>query len=291
MSGPAEGWDASVSAWAGARPDIRALVQFGSRVRNDGTADAWSDYDYHIITSAPRKYGDGAFAKELGASWASATRVSFGNVVRVTAIYGGALEADFIVLSHLEMRIVALALRWPSTARLWPRPLVGGVSSLKIAAAPGWKVIKGGPAWEARYARLTPSQRAMTEADFERVCGEFWVELVWTAKKVARGEFRAAQRAIHEHLIENSLRIFREDALMEGRTAYYVGRRAESWFTPEQLRATMDGTRPEAAALWTALTRVADEFAASSERLAKRKGWQIRAFPEIGGWLAALPRG
>jgi hypothetical protein len=289
MSGPAEGWDASVLAWANARADIRALVQFGSRVRGDGTADRWSDYDYHIITSDPRKYGDGAFARELGACWAIATRVSFGNVVRVTAIYEGALEADFIVLSHAEMRVVALALRWPSTARFWPRALAGGVSSLKIAAAPGWRVIKGGAEWEKRYARITPSQASMTEADFGRICGEFWVELVWTAKKVARGEYRAAQRAIHEHLIENSLRIFREDALVDGRTAYFVGRRAESWFTPEQLTATRDGTRPEAAALWAVLARIADEFAASSGRLAKRKGWAVREFPEVRAWLSALP--
>jgi hypothetical protein len=291
MSGTQAGWDASVLAWANARPDIRALVQFGSRVRNDGTADQWSDYDYHIITSDPRKYGDGAFARELGPCWASATRVSFGNVVRVTAIYEGALEADFIVLNNVEMRIVALALRWPSTSPFWPGPLKAGVSSLKIAAAPGWKVIKGGEAWERRYARITPSQASMTEADFERVCGEFWVELVWTAKKVARGEYRAAQRAIHEHLIENGLRIFREGALAEGRNAYFVGRRAESWFTPEQLRATKEGTRPEPAALWKALAEISDEFAASSSRLAKMKNWRVREYPEISAWLAALPRG
>jgi hypothetical protein len=289
MNSPAEGWDATVSAWANARSDIRALVQFGSRVRGDGTADQWSDYDYHIITSEPGKYGDGAFARELGPCWARATRVSFGNVVRVTAIYEGALEADFIVLRHVEMLIVALALRWPSTARFWPRALAGGVSSLKIAAAPGWRVIKGGSDWEKRYARITPSRAAMTEADFGRICDEFWVELVWTAKKVARGEYRAAQRAIHEHLIENSLRIFREDALTDGRTAYYVGRRAESWFTPEQLKATMDGTRPEPAALWAVLTRIADEFGVSSSRLAKRNSWGGREFPEVRAWLAALP--
>jgi hypothetical protein len=290
MSSPEEGWDASVSAWANARADIRALVQFGSRVRDDGTADRWSDYDYHIITSDPRKYGDGSFARDLGPCWASATRVSFGNVVRVTAIYEGALEADFVVLSHVEMLVVALALRWPSTARFWPRPLAGGVSSLKIAAAPGWKVIKGGAAWEKRYARITPSEASMTEANFERVCGEFWVELVWTAKKVARGEFRAAQRAIHEHLIENGLRVFREGALMDGRTAYFVGRRAESWFTPEQLSATKEGTRPEAAALWAALAQIKDEFAASSNRLAKLKNWRVREYPEVSAWLAALPQ-
>jgi hypothetical protein len=288
MSRLEDGWDASVSAWANARDDVRALVQFGSRVRNDGTADRWSDYDYHIITSNPRKYGDGSFASELGACWASATRVSFGNVVRVTAIYEGALEADFIVLSHVEMVVVALALRWPSTARFWPRALAGGVSSLKIAAAPGWKVIKGGSLWEKRYARITPPHGSMTEAEFGRACGEFWVELVWAAKKVARGEYRAAQRAVHEHLIENGLRVFREEALMHGRAAYPVGRRAESWLTPDQLAATLDGTRPDRAALMSALSQISGEFAASSIRVASQRNWRIRDFSEVRAWLAGL---
>jgi hypothetical protein len=289
MSGLEEGWDASLSAWANGTADIKALVQFGSRVRDDGTADRWSDYDYHIISSDPRKYADGSFTQELGPCWASASRVSFGNVVRVTAIYGGALEADFIVLSHLEMAVVALALRFPGSARFWPRALAAGVSSLKIAAAPGWRVIKGGSLWEKRYSRITPSCSAMTEAEFERVCAEFWVEVVWTAKKLDRGEFRAAQRAIHEHLIENSMKLFREEALLDGRTAYYVGRRAETWFTPEQLRATMDGTRPDRAALSAALTTLTAEFAATSVRLSRRMGWAVREFSEVRAWLAALP--
>jgi hypothetical protein len=290
MSGLEDGWDASVLAWANARSDIKALVQFGSRVRQDGTADPWSDFDYHIITSSPKDYRDGAFVRELGAPWACATRVSFGNVVRVTAIFEGALEADFIVLSHLEMAVVALALKWPATSPLWPSALVGGVSSLKIAAAPGWKVIKGGARWERRYARITPQRVLMTEAQFEAICGEFWVELVWTAKKVARGEFRAGQRAVHEHLIENSLRLFREEALLDGRPSHYVGRRAESWFTSEQLQATLGGTRPERAALMNALAQISAAFAASSARLADRNAWRQRSYAETRAWLAGLPQ-
>jgi hypothetical protein len=288
MSDLGDGWDASISAWVNGRPDVQALVQFGSRARQDGTSDRWSDYDYHIITSRPEKYRDGSFVRELGACWASAKRVSWGNVTRVTSVYENALEADFIVLSHLEMLIVALALKWPSTAPIWPRALANGVTSLKIAASPGWKVIKGGELWEMRYRRITPHGAPMNQAEFLGICGEFWVELVWTAKKVARGEFRAGQRAIHEHLIENSLRIFREEATIDGRISYPVGRRAESWLTADQLSATMAGTRPDRSSLMGALVDISDEFAASTARLAKRNGWGTSEYPEVRAWLSGL---
>jgi hypothetical protein len=113
---------------------------------------------------------------------------------------------------------------------------------------------------------------------------------VWTAKKVERGEFRAGQRAVHEHLIENSLRLFREEALLGGRPAHYVGRRAESWFTPEQLLATLEGTRPDRAALMSALSKISAEFAASSARLADRNTWRPRPYSEVRAWLAGLPQ-
>jgi hypothetical protein len=288
MSGLEDGWPAAISAWANRQEDIQALVQFGSRARQDGSTDTWSDYDYHLITSDPQKYRDGSFARELGPCWASASQFSFGDVDRVTAVYDGALEADFIILGHVDMVIVALALSWPASEPLWPRPLARGVRSLRIAAGPGWKVIKGGALWEKRYSRISPLRDLMGEEEFRGLCAKFWVELVWAAKKAARGEWRASQRAVHEHLVECGLRVFREEALLDGRQAHYVGRRAEAWLTKGQLEATGAGTRPERAALMSALVQLSGEFAASCARVASRNMWKPRDYPEIRSWLAGL---
>jgi hypothetical protein len=290
MRGPEDAWGATVSAWAQSQDDIQALVQIGSRVQEGANVDAWSDYDYQIITSCPERYRDGSFATELGPCWASGSQLSFGNAVKVTAVYGGAIEADFVVLGHVDLVIATLALRWPSTARWWPRSLRSGVRDLRIVVAPGWRIIKGGARWEKRYSRIAAFQVSLSEAEFNALCDEFWVQLVWAAKKAARGEFRAGQRAVHEHLIENSLRLFREEALLDGRPAHYVGRRAESWFTPEQLQATMEGTRPERAALMAAMARISNAFAASSSRLADRNAWRPRPHAETRAWLAGLPQ-
>jgi hypothetical protein len=288
MSGPDDGWGATVSAWALAQADIRALVQIGSRVQKGAAADRWSDYDYHLVTSHPGRYRDGSFTRDLGPLWACGTQVAFGDAVKVTAVYAGALEADFVVLSHWEVRVAALALAWPATAPLWPAPLGRGVANLRIVAAPGWKVIKGGRGWEGRYSRISPLRLPLSRGEFDRLCGEFWTQLVWAAKKAERGEFRASQRALHLHLVENSLRMLQEEALQEGRAAQPLGRRAEAWLTAEQLQATGFVTAPERGALLSGLARIMDVFDKSSGAVAAANGWDAGRHGEVRGWIGAL---
>jgi hypothetical protein len=257
-------------------------------VQKGSTVDQWSDFDYHLITSSPGKYRDGSFANELGHCWACGGQVAFGNAMKVTAVYSGALEADFVVLRHWEMRAAFAALRWPWTARFWPSPLRDGVLNLRIVVAPGWDVIKGGAPWQRRYSRITSARAALSEADFNALCGEFWTQLVWAAKKAVRGEHRASQRALHLHLLENSLRILQEEALQEGRLAYPLGRRAELWLTQEQLRATEIHSAPEQAGLLAAIERIADAFEKSSAAVAARNGWSPARSAEVRTWLAGL---
>lgn len=291
MSSPEDGWAGALSAWARARGDIRALVQIGSRVQEGAAVDPWSDYDYQLITTRPSRYRDGSFCGELGPCWARGAQVAFGNSVKVTAVYEGALEADFVVLRHLEVLVAVTALRWPGTRRWWPPALRRGVSDLRIVAAPGWRVIKGGAPWERRYSRIAPLRSPLGEAEFRALCGEFWTQLVWAAKKAARGEFRASQRAIHAHLIESSLRILQEGALLEGRRAYPLGRRAEQWLTQKQLEATAFPTSPDRASLMAALGRIADVFSGSSSAVAARNGWAPGDHAQIRAWLAGLGAG
>jgi hypothetical protein len=288
MSSPDDGWDATVSAWAQAQPDIRALVQIGSRVQHGAVVDRWSDYDYHLVTSRPARYRDGSFCLELGPCWALGVQVAFGNAVKVTAVLPGALEADFVILSHWEVRVAGLALAFSGTAPLWPAPLARGVENLRIVAAPGWRVIKGGAPWERRYSRIAPLRLRLSRGEFDAVCGEFWTQLVWAAKKAERGELRASQRALHVHLIENSLRMLQEEALLAGRAARPLGRRAEDWMTPAQLEGTDFSTAPDRDALLSGMERIMDAFEGSSLAVAAANGWEAGRHDEVRAWLNAL---
>jgi Streptomycin adenylyltransferase len=288
MSGAGDGWDEAVAAWAGSRPDIRALVQIGSRVQAGAFVDRWSDYDYHLVTSDPGRYRDGSFCSELGPCWAQGAQVAFGSAVKVTAVLPGALEADFVILSHWEVRVAAMALAFSGTAPLWPAPLARGVANLRIVAAPGWKVIKGGAAWERRYSRIAPLRLPLTQAEFGGLCGEFWTQLVWAAKKAERGELRASQRALHVHLIENSLRMLQEEALLAGRAARPLGRRAEAWMTPEQLEGTDFSTALDRDALLSGMERIMDVFEKASLAVGQGNGWDVPRHAEVRAWMNAL---
>lgn len=290
MSSVADRWDSALSAWAQAQGDIRALVQIGSRVQNGAVVDPWSDYDYQLISTRPLRYSDGSFCRALGPCWAHGAHIAFGNSVKVTAVYDGALEADFVILRHLEVVVAAFALRWPSLERFWPRVMRKGVSELRIVVGPGWRMVKGGARWERRYSRITPKRLPMTEIEFAGLCGNFWAQLVWAAKKVERGEFRASQRGIHEHLIDNSLRMLQEEALLGGRQAYPLGRRAELWLTAEQLDGTAFATRPDRATLMNAVERISDVFSRSSAAVAAANGWRHGECSEVRAWLAGRGR-
>ncbi|HEY5079282.1 MAG TPA: hypothetical protein VII43_05525 [Opitutaceae bacterium] len=287
MSGVADGWDASISAWAHAQGDIKALVQIGSRVQEGAVVDPWSDYDYQLITTEPGKYRDGSFCREIGPCWVSGSHVAFGNSLKITAVYEGALEADFIVLKSMDVAIATLALRWPGTEHLWPRVLRRGVADLRIVVGPGWRMVKGGAAWERRYSRINPLRPEMTGQEFAALCCNFWAQAVWAAKKAQRGEFRASQRGIHEHLAEGCLRILQEEAILAGRKAYPLGRRAETWLTQEQLGGTASGTRPDRAALLAAVGEAARVFSASSAAVAAARGWSLEEAAQVRAWLAS----
>ncbi len=80
MSSAADAWDSALSSWANSRADVKALVQIGSRVQKGSSPDAWSDFDYQLITSRPGDYRDGSFYRGPRPLLGHGSQVAFGNV-------------------------------------------------------------------------------------------------------------------------------------------------------------------------------------------------------------------
>lgn len=282
-----------IGAWAERRADLSALVQIGSRVQPGGMADEWSDYDFQLITRRPALYRDPATWRELGEAWLVSTQRVFGGADKATLILPGAIEVDFVILKTIELRVAFGALRAPALAPFWPPPLKLGVRDLKIVACPGWRVIKGGAAWERRYARLggVPPWPRLDENGFHEVCAAFWAAAVWTAKKLARGELHAAQRHFHISLTESLWRLLEEEARDQSSPARPEARRAERWLAPERVGQAGFATAPEGDAMWRALVEATVAFDAVAAALASQRGWVYRDFSAVRTWLRGQTTG
>jgi len=278
-------WEEALSQWAHARSDIKALVQIGSRVQAMGRADTWSDFDYQLVTSKPEQYLDGSFANQIGRCWSVGTNRAFGNVTKVSAVYEGALEAEFVILKHWEVVLATTALRWPQMEESWPQALCRGIEDLRGVAGSGWRLVKGGEKWKQRYGRLRPFQERLTRQEFDQLCGEFWSHLVWGIKKVQRGEYLAAQRAIHEILVEKTLRLLSEEALLDGNLAGPRGRRAENWLSPTRLQAVRIVSYADRASLIAAFQQVVTLFVSVSDVVSDRNGWGSQSYSDTRAWM------
>ena len=287
MSGSADDVLSRIVAWAAARPDIAALVQIGSRVQPGATPDAWSDYDFHLITSRPRDYRNPAVLRSIGDSWLVSAQPVFGNATKLTVILAGAAEVDFIVLPAWQMRVVFGVLRFPSTERAWPAPLRAGVRDLRIIACPGWQLVHGSAAWEHRYRRLGAAVPwpALAHKDFHGHVAGFWAAAIWTAKKIARGESRAAQREINRVLVEKLWLLLEAEARSVGGAVRPEARHAEIWLAADRRRDTDIATRPEAATLRRALGELAQAFSAATDRVAARHGWTPPPIDAAREWV------
>lgn len=276
-----------LAAWATTRPDLVALVQIGSRVQPGAEADAWSDYDFQLITSQPGAYRHAAAFAGLGEAWVFAVQPVFGGADKVTLIGPDAVEMDFVLLPAARLRIAFAALRFPGLSALWPAPLRVGVRDLRIVACPGWRVLKGGAAWEHRYARLGAAVPwpPLREEDFHARVAAFWAAAVWTAKKTLRGEYRAAQRELHRTLAEHLFALLEEEARAAGVRARPEARRAETWLAPERLRETALVSAPERTALATSLRAMAAHFDATADRLAASQGWSVPDHAAARAWV------
>lgn len=270
---PDEAWQEQLSSWAHRQSDIKALVQIGSRVQPTASPDPWQDFDYQLLTSNPKAYADGRFARDIAPAVAVSVSRDFGNVIKVTAIYEGGVEADFVILKSYEVALATTALKWPGLSHLWPPPLRWGIRDLRDVAGWGWRIVKGGDTWTKRYRRIEPYVARLTQKEFAELSDQFWTQTVWIAKKIVRGELRAAERGIQLVLLDSAFKVLQEEGRLGGKTAKDRWRRAELWLSPERLTETAIPLYPERSVLTPALTRAIDLFESSAAEVAKAHHW------------------
>lgn len=250
-----------MTAWAERTPTVKGLVLIGSRERSADdqvwAADAQSDWDFQIISSAPEMFAKRDWTNELTGTELKvyAPRVArIGGVPKVNVIFAGA-EADFVIIPARRLMLAKLAMALGRHRR--EGKLRRGLQDLAVVIRPGWRFLKGGAAWDGLYRRVVAEVPDLRLRD-EEACGladVFLCEAVWVRRKIDRGELVAAQRMLHGELAETNFRLLHELKLRRGERSFPEARRIERVTSPADLAAVTVNAALEVEALQRALNR------------------------------------
>jgi len=284
-------FEARITYWARARPDVEALIQIGSRVQPQSRSrvDAWSDWDYHLVVRDRRQLLNRAWVEQIAPGWCVHLEGIEDGVTKVGCIFENGLEADFVLLVPWQMKLVYWAMARPGLSRWYPRSLRSGIHNTQRVLRPGYKVICGGPAWEQRLRALEVPwpERIMREADFAHATSAFWRHAVWLLKKIARGELRAATRWYTLEMFDHIHVLLAEEARLAGRAPRTEARSAEQWLDAGRLRQTEITTAPDRRVMTQALIAAIGLFEEVSASVAASRGFKPADHSAVAAWLRA----
>jgi len=232
-----------MTAWAKKTPSVSGLVLIGSREREKTDAlefaDAYSDWDFQIITSNPQMFANRAWTRDLTGIELLAYSVrtaQIGGVPKINAVFAGT-EADIVVIPATAARLMKLAVAFSLHRR--EGRVRRRAQDLAEVIRPGWRFLKGGATWDPLFCRITndvPDPRLGDEA--ARQLAEIFVcDYVWCLRKIARGELRATQRVLHQELAEVNLKLLHELKRRKGERTFTKARRIERIATSDELES------------------------------------------------------
>ena len=284
----AEEFEARIVAWARRQPDIKALIQIGSRAQGGRSFDKWSDWDFHLISTNPRKYYDTGWVLEIAPPWCvNAERSSRGNM-KVSAVFENALEADFVLLANWQMKLVYWGMKHPGLAKWMPARLRHGIFEMRVILKnSGYRVLVGGASWERRMVALDVQWPAcrMNAGEFNRHISAYWQKAVWVAKKIARPELRSAMHWLHKLILQHTYALLEEEAWLAGKGARPEALKAEKWLDAQRLVQTEIGTELSQSSLASALLAEITLFEDVSASIAKTSGFALPDYSAVAAWL------
>ncbi len=258
-----------IAKWAASQSAIEALVLMGSRVRaSDDTVwrpDPQSDWDFQIFTSQPEAFEQPDWLRGLGVEVKAyaVRRTAIGSVPKIAVLFEGG-EADLVIVPVGPWRRA----RWLTFLGLhrYSARLRAQLRDLAVVIRPGWKFLKGVETWEPFYRRVVAEidDPRLSDAAVRNLAESFVCDMVWTLRKIERGESLAAQRMLHRSLVETNIRLLHELKLRRQERSFPEARRAERVLAAHELELIATSAVPAAESLRAAV----DKCAASCRELA-----------------------
>ena len=219
----AAAWIPRLQRWAESDSNVRLALVVGSQARTEMPADRFSDIDLLIFArDAERLLTDERWIAALGPYWTShleQNALESGPERRV--LFEDGQDVDFSVFPEEILAALTTDERGAVVLRRGFRTLVNK-ESVDLTVAAG-----------------SPAIALPTLSEFTNLVNDYWFHLVWTAKKLRRGERLAALEATNGYLRALLVRAVRWHAIAGGpnRAPVWHGARFfESWADPRVVR-------------------------------------------------------
>jgi aminoglycoside 6-adenylyltransferase len=237
---PSADWILRLQRWIEQDQNIRLALLVGSQARNLKPADAFSDIDLALFARQPDLLlRESGWVGQFGGVWTrhrEPNGLGTGDEIRV--LFEDGQDVDFsvfpfagtgsLLLYHLITRFVkhpeGLFLRDPEAVAVLAR---------------GFRVLTNKDRILLPSAVQLEAPKLPTPEEFANAANDYWFHLIWTAKKLRRGEYLTALESANGHLRALLVRTIRWHAIAKGGGAADVWHNArffESWADPRALR-------------------------------------------------------
>jgi aminoglycoside 6-adenylyltransferase len=219
----AASWIVRLQRWAEREPNIRLALLLGSQARTKMPADPFSDIDLVLFAlDAERLLEDEGWIAGLGPYWTShieSNALETGPERRV--LFEDGQDVDFSVFPADFMPAISADARAMAILRRGFRALVNkDTVELPVPAA-------------------EPAATPPSPSEFSNLVNDYWFHLVWTAKKLRRGELLTSLEATNGYLRGLLVRAVRWHAVARGpsgREVWHGARFFEQWADPRVIR-------------------------------------------------------
>ncbi len=284
-----DAFEARVVRWARAQSDVEALVQIGSRAQSASEVDAWSDWDFHLIVSDRRLYLRTDWLADIGVCWAAHVEETDRGVRKVSAMFEGGYEADFVPLTSWQMKLVYWSMARPQLRAFFPAQLLHGILNTQLVVGPGFRVLYGDSGWVRRMEALNVNWdvASSTNERLHEVISGFWRHAIWVSKKICRGESHAALRWYYYEVVERRWKLLEVEARINGRSSRPEARKAELWLSPRRLEQTQIVTSIDQSVLARALLAEIALFEEVARSVSDSRGISLPDYSAVAGWIRA----
>ena len=215
--------------WAETCPDIRGAIIVGSRARIDYPADEWADLDIMVITTDPEHYlATADWITNIGKPLLTFVEPTPGDDMERRVLFEGMLDVDFAIIPERKVQ-----------------PLLQGKISPQLAAelrevfGRGMRVLLDKDGKLAQFRELISSIEKSspcppTQPEFLEVINDFLYHVVWTVKKLQRGELWTAKACSDDYMKWILLR------MMEWHSRATKGWNYDTWFRGRYLEEWVD---------------------------------------------------